>query len=68
MSLQDWWDRMLTTLGRGPVGTPPVVGDETSAVDTDAIDRRQLEALQRLRRVENRLRGYQVEVDIIRGD
>jgi len=52
---------------RGETPMPPTV--ETGAtVDTDVIDRKQLEALQRLRRVENRLRAYQVEVDIIRGD
>lgn len=46
----------------------PVVVDETPAVDTDAIDRKQLEALRQVRRAENRLRALQAEASIIRGD
>lgn len=65
MSLRRW-TRMLT-MRRGRESAPVVV-DETPAVDTDAIDRKQLEALRQVRRAENRLRALQAEASIIRGD
>lgn len=50
----------------GVTATPP--GDGAAKTPEEcAQDERQLAALRRLRRIENRLRALQAEVDIIKG-
>lgn len=70
MGLRDWWGRMRTRQ-RCKVSPPSSVVERRNApavVDTAEIDRKQVEALRRVRRAENRLRALQAEAQIIRGD
>lgn len=64
--MRSWRGRPKTTDG-SPTAAPP--GDGAAKTPEEcAQEEKQLAAMRRLRRIENRLRALQAELDIIRGD